>query len=63
MELKEFVQEQKQLLDDFAYHYVERKKNGKERSLFQPERRWIEALEEFLSYRRDSSNDNEEQAA
>jgi len=39
-------------LDDFFFHYMERRKRGKEQTMFKPEDQWLELLEEFLINRR-----------
>jgi hypothetical protein len=52
MELKEFVAEQKQLIDDFCWTYQERRKKGKENTMFRPEPQWLELLQEYLDLHR-----------
>jgi len=52
MQINEFIQAEKQLLDDFFFHYMERRKRGKEQTMFKPEDQWLELLEEFLINRR-----------
>jgi hypothetical protein len=63
MELKEFVQSQKDLVDDFAYSYTERRKKGKEQSMFRPEHQWLELLQEYLDLHRDNYGDDTQEAA
>jgi hypothetical protein len=61
MQLHEFLQDQKALLDEFEYQYLERKKRGKEQTVFRPEDQWIELLEDFLTHRRSMLLENEDE--
>ena len=53
MHLNEFITEQKQLMDDFAYHYL--KHNSK--TMFHSSETWNEMLADFLSNRSYESAD------
>jgi hypothetical protein len=65
MQLNEFIRDQKSLIDEFEYQYLERRKRGKEQTVFRAEDQWIELLEEFLIHRRSMliEDQNENQAA
>jgi hypothetical protein len=63
MELKEFSAEQHQLIDDFVYLYTERKKKGKEHTMFHPEPEWLELFEDFLNSRRGMLDGEDREAA
>src|SRR6185437_752471 len=57
MELTEFINDQRQLLDDFSYHYTRRRNQGLEDTMFHPESYWIELLTDFLNQRTEGKED------
>lgn len=62
MDLQQFTNDQKTQLDDFAFKYHERRKKGKEQTMFRPESQWLELLEEFVNERRGLNEDDQEAA-
>ena len=61
MELKEFIAERKQMLDDFEHHWEHLVKTGKARTKFYPEQRWCEELALFMERYTDGESQAEEQ--
>lgn len=47
MELKEFIADQKQLLDDFVRDYEHDRKKGKQQTMIRPSHQWVELLNEY----------------
>lgn len=63
MQLSEWVEQQKQLLDDFQANY-ERQRKRKQQTMFRPADQWKELYEDFYTiyadtgiYNRDDSED------
>jgi hypothetical protein len=48
MQIKEFIADQKQLLDDFEHHWAHLVAKGKARTNFLPEGRWKDELALFM---------------
>jgi hypothetical protein len=61
MELKEFVADQKQLLDDFVHHWEHLVSKGKARTKFLPEKRWAEEFATFMERYTDGEPKTQEQ--